>query len=131
MENISTTILKIHYNKQHLISSKQMKVTSYFKTNAPKENKTFRQCLSEFIIYGNHAFTIVEGTGFVQLIRSLSNVEIPKRMTIKRDIIQLYSDLKAKTIKLFKNMSCNIAITTDIWSSLSNDPCNNGSFLQK
>jgi hypothetical protein len=118
----STTILKRHYNKQHLISSKQMKMTSYFKTNAPKENKTFRQCLSEFIINGNHAFTIVEEPGFVQLIRSLSNVEIPKRMTIKRDIIQLYNDLKAKIIELFKNMNCNIAITTDIWSSLSNDP---------
>jgi hypothetical protein len=106
-------------------------VTSYFKTNAPKENKTFRQCLSKCIINGNHAFTVVEEPGFVQLIRSLSNVEIPKRMTIKRDIIQLYNDLKAKTIELFKNVNCNIAITTDIWSSLSNDPCNNGSFLQK
>jgi hypothetical protein len=109
----STTLLKTHYNKQHLISSKQMKMTLYFKTNASKENKTFRQCLSEFIINGNHAFTIVEEPGFVQLIRSLSNVEIPKRMAIKRDI-QLYNDLKAKTIELFKNMNCNIAITTDI-----------------
>jgi hypothetical protein len=43
-------------------------------------------------------------------------------MTIKRDIIQLYNDLKAKIIELFKNINCNIAITTDIWSSLSNDP---------
>jgi hypothetical protein len=118
----STTILKRHYNKQYLISSKQMRMTSYFKKNAPKENKTFGQCLSEFIINGNHAFTIVEEPGFVQLIRSLSSVEIPKRMTIRRDIMQLYNDLKTKTIELFRNMNCNIAITTDIWSSLSNDP---------
>jgi hypothetical protein len=69
----STTLLKRHYNKQHLICSKQIKMTSYLKTNAPKENKTFRQCLSEFIINGNHAFTFVEEPGFVQLIRSLSN----------------------------------------------------------
>jgi hypothetical protein len=63
-----------------------MKMTSYFKTNAPKENITFTQCLSEFIINGNHMFTIVKEPGFVQLVRS-SNVEITKCMTIKRDIM--------------------------------------------
>ncbi len=84
----SKTILKRHYINQHLITSKQMKMTSFFKTSAPKEPKTFRQYLSDFIISGNHDFNIVEEPEFVQMIRSLaSNIEIPSRFTIKRDII--------------------------------------------
>ncbi len=105
------------------MTSKQMKMTSFFKTSAPKEPNTFRQCLSDFIISGNHAFNIVEEPEFVQMIRSLSsNIEIPSRFTIKRDIIQLYTDCKIKLIEISKEMNCNIAITTDIWTSLSNDP---------
>jgi hypothetical protein len=119
----SKTILKRHYINQHSMTSKQMKMTSFFKTSAPKEPKTFRQCLSDFIISGNHAFNIVEEPEFVQMIRSLSsNIEIPSRFTIKRDIIQLYTDCKTKLIEIFKEMNCNIAITTVIWTSLSNDP---------
>jgi hypothetical protein len=49
----SKTILKRHYINEHSMTSKQMKMTSFFKTSAPKEPKTFRQCLSDFIISGN------------------------------------------------------------------------------
>jgi hypothetical protein len=45
------TILKRHYINQHSMTSKQMKMTSIFKTSAPKEPKTFRQCLSDFFLY--------------------------------------------------------------------------------
>jgi hypothetical protein len=81
----SKTILKRHYINQHLMTSKQMKSTSFLKTSAPKEPKTFRQCLSDFIISRNHSFNIVKEPEFVQMIRSLSsNIEIPSRFTIKR-----------------------------------------------
>ncbi len=78
--------------------------------------------MTEFIILGNHAFSIVEELGFKQMIRSVSNVEIPIRNTVKKDIIQLYVSFKIKLIEVLKDINCNIAITTDIWTSLSNDP---------
>ncbi len=61
------------------MTSKQMKMTSFFKTSAPKEPKTFRQCLSDFIISGNHAFNIVEEPEFLQMIRSLSSNTVLSR----------------------------------------------------
>jgi hypothetical protein len=45
----------------------------FFETSAPKEPKAFRQCLSDFIISGNHALNIVEEPEFVRMIRSLSS----------------------------------------------------------
>lgn len=97
-------------------------MTSFFKKSIPKAGKPFRECLADFVILVNHAFSIVEEPGFKQMIRSLSNVEIPTRNTVKNDIIELYNSFKTKLIEVLKDMNCNIAITTDIWTSLSNDP---------
>lgn len=41
---------------------------------------------------------------------------------MKNHIIKLFNDLRAKTIEIFSDINCSIAITTDIWTSLSNDP---------
>jgi hypothetical protein len=88
-----------------------------------EEVLTFRQSLSEFIIKGNHAFNFVEVPAFIRMIKSLSPKEaIPSRYTIQRDVIQLFIDNKKKLIEIIKKIDSNVAITTDIWTSLANDP---------
>jgi len=99
-----------------------MKMTTFFKKSISKVEKPFRESLTDFVILGNHAFSIVEEPGFKQMIRFISYVEIPTRNAVKIDIIPLYDSFKTKLIEVFKDMNCNIVITANIWTSLSNDP---------
>ena len=108
-QKTSKTILKRHYNNQHLIPSNQQKLTGFFKTNV-KDVKTFRERLIEFFVNGNHPFSIVEETGFENLIKSLSNtIVIPKRKAIQRDVIiklNFWNSLKTLNQILESQLMC-------------------------
>jgi hypothetical protein len=62
---------------------------------------------------------IVNQPEFKKLFETSSErVEIPSSKTIQRDIIKSLSDYCNKLIENFKNIEYDIAITTDIWTSM-------------
>jgi hypothetical protein len=98
----------------------QTKIDDYYKR---KDMSDPRQLLIRFIVNGNHPFSIVEEEDFRKFIGILnSTFTIPSRFKIKRDIIKTFSDYKSKLITTFSKIDSKIAITTDIWTSMTNKP---------
>jgi hypothetical protein len=119
VKKVSTITLKKHV-KQHILSKSQTTLNQFIKLQSNQEAKTFRERLIEFIVCGQHAFSIVDQSEFKKLFETSSErIEIPSSKTIQRDIIKSFSDYRNKLIEIFKNIEYNIAITTDIWTSMS------------
>jgi hypothetical protein len=115
---VSSNTLKKHVKMNHNLS--QTKIDDYYKK---KDMSDPRQLLIRFIVNGNHPFSIVEEEDFREFIGNLnSTFTIPSRFTIKRDIIKTFSDYKSKLISTFNKIDSKIAITTDIWTSMTNKP---------
>jgi hypothetical protein len=74
-------------------------------------------------VNGNHPFSIVEEEDFKKMIVNLNqSVSIPCRMTIQREITQSFTEYKSKLVSLLEANDSKIAITTDIWTSMSSIP---------
>ncbi len=60
---------------------------------------------------------------FCKFIGNLnSTFAIPPRFKIKRDIIMTYSNYNSNLMTTFSKIGSKIAITTDIWTSMTNKP---------
>jgi hypothetical protein len=115
---ISSNILKRHHKNNHEIRHSR-KISDFFKS----DTKDFRKILIKFIVNGGHPFNIVEEPDFKILLQCLSpKIEIPSRMTVQRDILKDFNDFKLKMISKFNENCFQIAITTDIWTSIANRP---------
>jgi hypothetical protein len=79
--------------------------------------------LIRFIVNGNHAFNIVEEPDFKQLIAGLSpEIQLPSHQTIQREISSEFEENKSKLKSQLSKIDNKIAITTDVWTSMSERP---------
>jgi nucleoside diphosphate kinase len=118
-KQISGTILKNPYIKSHE-SFKGKKITEFL---VKKTDRNFRKDLIRFIVNGNHAFNIVEEPDFKQLIAGLSSeIQIPSHQTIQREINSDFEENKLKLKSKISEINNKIALTTDIWTSMSERP---------
>ncbi|XP_060972145.1 zinc finger BED domain-containing protein RICESLEEPER 4-like [Cannabis sativa] len=78
-----------------------------------------RQSIAKYILLEELPFRHVESEGFRQLIRQLEpRLETISRMTIARDIYQLYLDEKEVMRGVMKKV--RVSLTTDTWTSIQN-----------
>jgi len=116
---ISGKILKNHFINNHS-RGKGRKITDFL---VKKIDKNFRKDLNSFIINGCHAFNIVEESDFKRMITNLSpDTQIPSRFTVKKDIQTEFEEKKTQLKYELSLIYNKIALTTDIWTSMSNRP---------
>lgn len=76
--------------------------------------------LVEWIIFNQHPFTIVEEPKFIDYVHTLNpNAVLISADTIKKKIIDLYTDNIIKIQETFQDISGKISFTMDIWTSPS------------
>jgi len=70
--------------------------------------------LTNFVIFNEHAFRVVEGKGLKKLCKNLQPLMTqPSSRTVARDCFQLYLDEKLKPKAFFKYDCRMLALTTD------------------
>ncbi|RZC53648.1 hypothetical protein C5167_012502 [Papaver somniferum] len=80
-----------------------------------------RKALVVFIIVDEKPFKIVEGEGFRVFCQMLEpRFKMPSRMTIYRDLLQLYLDEKVILKRYFASTKMRVSLTTDTWTSPNN-----------
>lgn len=73
------------------------------------------------IIMHEYPFNIVEHEYFVEFIKSLRpNFPIKSRITVRKDIMDLYLQEKDKMYAYFKTLQCRLSATMDMWTSNQN-----------
>jgi hypothetical protein len=120
----SSSALKKHYNLKHKSASVlNLKITDLFtKSEKPLKIDSEAQ-LVNFIIAGQHAFSIVEEPHFKLLINSLNpNFNIPSRFSIKRKIMEKFEIYDLKVKNCFENTKSKVSLTTDLWTSSKERP---------
>jgi hypothetical protein len=116
----STDTLKYHQKTHEKVKSNSS-IINFLQTTDSK--KTFRDCLIDFIVDGQHPFSITEEPKFISMIKSLSSeTHVPTRNTIKSDCESKLSELKLKVIECMKKVNSRVALTSDIWTSIANVP---------
>jgi hypothetical protein len=114
-----TDSLKYHV-KQHFKHENQIQINKYF-YNTEKSEKTFDECLMEFIVKGMHSFSIVGEKEFLNLLKSINkDVKVMSRQTLQRNCLKKFEECELIVIEKLKNVNSKISITTDIWTSLAN-----------
>ena len=80
-----------------------------------------RKTLAKMVVLDEMPFMTVEGEGFRQFCQVLQpKFPPPSRMTVARDILELFLEERAKLkIELKKNCQ-RLCLTTDGWTSLQN-----------
>lgn len=88
----------------------------------PKQFYSYDACrrsLVEMIIIDEMAFRVVEGEGFIKYSNTLQpKFEVPSRITVARDPMQIFLEEKEKMKKILKKQ--RISLTTDTWTSNQN-----------
>lgn len=80
-----------------------------------------RRRLVEFIIKLELPFRIVEAEGLRSLLQEFEpRFPVPSRMTIYRDILEMYIDEKKLLKAYFKANKQRVSLTTDTWTSPNN-----------
>ncbi|KAF7831736.1 zinc finger BED domain-containing protein RICESLEEPER 2-like [Senna tora] len=80
-----------------------------------------RIALAKMIIMDELPFRFVENPGFRGLVYLLQpQIQIPSRMTVYRDCMQLFLFKKGKLKSILSNNSQMVSITTDTWTSIQN-----------
>ncbi|KAM6545744.1 hypothetical protein CsatB_026480 [Cannabis sativa] len=78
-----------------------------------------RQSLAKYIILDELPFIHVEGEGFRQFVKYMQpKFDPPSRITVARDIYQMFLYEKEKLRKVLKGQ--RICVTTDTWTSIQN-----------
>lgn len=111
------------------------------RTNVSKQNKQshFDQLVLNFVIHGNHAFSIVDEEHFKKMLNGLnSNYSPLSPTTLTVNIQKLFKIKQNEVIETLKTITNKISITFDFWTSITNKPyvvvtahfINNSSTLQ-
>ncbi|KAH0748649.1 hypothetical protein KY290_027881 [Solanum tuberosum] len=78
-----------------------------------------KKAISEFVILDEQPFKVVEGEGFKRLMTLiLPNYELPSRITVARQCLQIYQEEKNKLKRLIKDQ--RVCLTSDTWTSIQN-----------
>uniref|UniRef100_T1IT56 BED-type domain-containing protein n=1 Tax=Strigamia maritima TaxID=126957 RepID=T1IT56_STRMM len=122
----STTNMLKHLNSKHKSkictdrTDKQPTITDALKKKVkrPFSQIRFRQKLIKWIIVTNQAHRIVEEETFLELLAEFSDEAfIPKRDTVKADIMKAYIEMKKKISEILSILSCRLSFTHDCWTS--------------
>uniref|UniRef100_A0A803QDT8 Uncharacterized protein n=1 Tax=Cannabis sativa TaxID=3483 RepID=A0A803QDT8_CANSA len=98
--------------------------TNPMELKSPKKKVAFnkencRNALAKMVVLDEHAFKVVEGEGFKHLMKVVQpRFVVPSRMTVARDIYQLYLDEKVKLKEELIKMGQRVCLTTDCWTSI-------------
>ena len=80
-----------------------------------------REACAKMLIIDELPFKFIENEGFRHFCSvSCPKFDLPSRVTIARDIYQLYLEEKKKLKSFFVSNSQRICLTTDTWTSLQN-----------
>ncbi|KAL4283691.1 hypothetical protein GQ457_16G010400 [Hibiscus cannabinus] len=83
------------------------------------DQEATRNALAQMIVIGEMPFKFVESEGFRKFMYvACPRFRIPSRLTITRDIYQLYLDERAKLKQYLKSSCSRVCLTTDTWTSL-------------
>ncbi|KAI1281200.1 putative AC transposase [Halotydeus destructor] len=117
-EGTSTTRLKKHVKETHTGSKSIEDLLS-----TSRVTRTFQDYLREFIVVGQHEFSIVDEEPFQNLLRKLKpDVEIPSRRTLVTSIHSWYqADISRIRVRL-ENVHSKISLTTDLWTGMNSKP---------
>ncbi|KAH0691482.1 hypothetical protein KY289_018840 [Solanum tuberosum] len=78
-----------------------------------------KKAVAEFVILDEQPFKVVEGEGFKRLMTLiLPNYELPSRITVARQCLQIYQEEKNKLKRLIKDQ--RVCLTSDTWTSIQN-----------
>jgi hypothetical protein len=85
------------------------------------DERTSLRKLYTVIIMHEYPFNIVEHEYFVDFIKSLKpTFPMKSRVTIRKEIMELYLHEKDVLYKYFKTLNCRMSATMDIWTSIQN-----------
>lgn len=89
--------------------------------------------MTKMTVLDNLPFRFVKEERFQHLCGEIPKFEIPTRMTIARDVLQLFLDEKKKLKSLFASNSLSVCLTADTWSSLQDTKyvCVTANFIDK
>ena len=77
-----------------------------------------RNALAKFVVKDEQAFRVVEGAGFKEFINELQpKFHVPSRITVARDIYNLFSKERAKLKEEFRVAGQRVCLTTDCWTA--------------
>ena len=79
-----------------------------------------REELAKAIIMHEYPLSITDHLGFRRYYAALQPVfQVPTRNTIKKEIMKIYENERATTLKLLDSLDGRVAITSDMWTSTS------------
>ncbi|KAH1238990.1 Zinc finger BED domain-containing protein RICESLEEPER 2 [Glycine max] len=82
--------------------------------------KCAREELEKAIIMHEYPLSIMDHLGFRRYFAALQPVfQVPTTNTIKKEIVKIYENERATTLKLLDSLDGRVAITSDMWTSTS------------
>ena len=127
---VGTSSLWVHLDKckknPERLADKKQKVLSFQRAGDGGTNllaMTFnkvrcRNALAKFVVKDEQAFRVVEGAGFKEFINELQpKFHVPSRITVARDIYNLFSKERAKLKEEFRVAGQRVCLTTDCWTA--------------
>lgn len=119
----SHSMLKAHYTKHGSDTNLDQ---SQARPGTSGNNKTgtyYDRLMLEFVIHGNHPFSIVDEKHFQNLINALKPAySMLSRTQLSTNKQNIFKEKQAQLIDLLKNVSTKIALTLDFWTSVTNKP---------
>ena len=76
-----------------------------------------RNNLARMVILHEYPLSIVDHTGFRELVKSLQPLcKLISRNTLKSDILKIYDNEREKALKVTDKNGSRMTITTDMWT---------------
>jgi len=123
--NYGTTGFWTHLRVSHSVvkGQQQLKVEKDIKAVVPyryDEEASLRKFYLAIVMH-EYPFNISEHEYFVEFIKSLRpSFPIKSRVTIRKEIMNMFLQEKEKLYAYFKSVSCRISTTMDMWTSNQN-----------
>lgn len=121
--NLREHLVKVHPFVYKRESPKQLCLQSCMRQKfcSSARTKAITDKIVRMIILDLRPIRVVECAGFKDLVLTLEpGYVMPTRKSVKKMIFNMYEQSKSKMIDLLHDAS-SISLTTDIWTSLSND----------
>ncbi|CAH1106559.1 unnamed protein product [Psylliodes chrysocephalus] len=112
----STTSISVFTSlRQPTVTQSMKKISSY--SDGGPHNVKLTEAIVKFIVKDNMPFSIVEGKGFVSLMKQAAPLyKVPSRNTIKNHVDVKYESASTALKQILNNVQ-SITITTDTWTA--------------
>lgn len=92
-------------------------------TRMQKNTEQLHRLVLNFVVHGNHPFSIVEEEHFRILLKALSpTYSVLSRTQLNANIQRVFEEKQNEMKQCLKNISSKIALTLDFWTSITNKP---------